>query len=90
MRVYLDTAPVIYLVEGVPNYVELVDKRVSGADVIQVASDLTRMECRVKLLREGNTALLHDYDDYFAASRSTALSLVPVPFHLPLSDINAM
>ena len=66
MRVYLDTAPVIYLVEEVPNYVELVDKRVSVADVIQVASDLTRMECRVKPLREGNTALLHDYDDYFA------------------------
>jgi len=66
VRVYLDTAPVIYLVEEVPNYVELVDKRVSVADVIQVASDLTRMECRVKPLREGNTALLHDYDDYFA------------------------
>jgi predicted nucleic acid-binding protein len=66
VRVYLDTAPVIYLVEEVPNYGELVDKRVSVADVIQVASDLTRMECRVKPLREGNTALLHDYDDYFA------------------------
>jgi predicted nucleic acid-binding protein len=24
------------------------------------------MECRVKPLREGNTALLQDYDDYFA------------------------
>ena len=66
MRVYLDTVPVIYLVEEVPNYAELVDRRVSVADVIQVASDLTRMECRVKPLREGNTALLHDYDDYFA------------------------
>ena len=66
MRVYLDTAPVIYLVEEVPNYAELVGRRVSVADVIQVASDLTRMECRVKPLREGNTALLQDYDDYFA------------------------
>jgi hypothetical protein len=66
VRVYLDTAPVIYLVEEVPNYAELVDRRVSIADVIQMASDLTRMECRVKPLREGNTALLHDYDDYFA------------------------
>ena len=66
MRVYLDTAPVIYLVEEVPNYAELVDRRVSVADVIQVTSDLTRMECRVKPLREGNTALLQDYDDYFA------------------------
>ena len=90
MRVYLDTAPVIYLVEEVPNYVELVDKRVSVADVIQVASDLTRMECRVKPLREGNTALLHDYDDYFAASRSTPHSLVSAAFPLCLSEISAM
>ena len=66
MHVYLDTVPVIYLVEEVPNYAELVDRRVSVADVIQVASDLTRMECWVKPLREGNTALLQDYDDYFA------------------------
>jgi predicted nucleic acid-binding protein len=66
VRVYLDTAPVIYLVEEAPNYAELVDRRVSVADVIQVASDLTRMECREKPLQEGNTALLHDYDDYFA------------------------
>ena len=66
MRVYLDTAPVIYLVKGVPNDAELVDRCVSVAEVIQVASDLTRMECRVKPLREGNTALLHDYDEYFA------------------------
>ena len=66
MRVYLDTVPVIYLVEEVPTYAELVDRRVSVADVIQGASDLMRMECRVKPLREGNTALLQDYDDYFA------------------------
>jgi uncharacterized protein len=66
VRVYLDTAPVIYLVEEVPNYAERVDMRVSVADVTQVASDLTRLECRVKPLREGNTALLYDYDDYFA------------------------
>jgi predicted nucleic acid-binding protein len=66
VRVYLDTAPIIYLVEEVPNYAELVDRRMSVAEVIQVASDLTRMECRVKPLREGNTTLLHDYDDYSA------------------------
>ncbi|HEY5870866.1 MAG TPA: PIN domain-containing protein [Candidatus Tectomicrobia bacterium] len=66
MRLYLDSAPVIYLVEEVPNYAELVDRRVSVADVVQVVSDLTRMECRVKPLREGNTALLQYYDDYFA------------------------
>ena len=66
MRVYLDAAPVIYLVDRVPQYVEIVERRVSADNVAQVISDLTRMECRVKPLREGNIELLQDYDDYFA------------------------
>jgi uncharacterized protein len=65
VRVYLDTAPVIYTVEQVPLYAPAVDARLSGPGVMLVASDLTRMECRVKPLREGNTNLLKDYDDYF-------------------------
>ena len=65
MRVYLDAAPVIYLVDRVPQYVEIVERRVSADNVAQVIIDLTRMECRVKPLSEGNTDLLKDYDDFF-------------------------
>lgn len=65
MRVYLDAAPVIYAVEQVPLYAAAVDARLSTAEIVQVVSDLTRMECRVKPLRDGNSDLLNDYDDYF-------------------------
>ena len=66
MRLYLDTAPVIYAVEQVEPFFPIVDARLSTAGVVRVASDLTRLECRVKPLREGKAELLKDYDDFFA------------------------
>jgi len=65
VRLYLDTAPVIYAIERVPLYAAAIDKRLSDAGIVLVASDLTRMECRVMPLRNGNADLLKDYDDYF-------------------------
>ncbi len=65
VRLYLDTAPIIYLVEQVPLYADAVDRRVSSDGVIQIVSDLTRLECRVKPVRDQNDSLLQDYDDYF-------------------------
>jgi len=76
LRLYLDTAPIIYTIERVPLYNVAVDKRLSGAGIVRVASDLTRMECRVKPLRDGDADLLRDYDDYFreAVTEIVALS----------------
>jgi len=76
MRIYLDTAPIIYTVEQVPLYAAAVDARLSIHGIVLVASDLTRMECRVKPLRDGNFALLKDFDDYFdgAVTEIVALS----------------
>jgi predicted nucleic acid-binding protein len=68
MRVYLDAAPVIYAVEQVAPYAAAVDARLSAAGVVPVASDLTRLECRVNPLKLGNKALLQDFDDYFAGA----------------------
>jgi uncharacterized protein len=65
VRIYLDAAPVIYTVENVPQYAAAVDARLSTPGVVLVVSDLTRLECRVKPLRDGNLALLRDFDDYF-------------------------
>ena len=66
MRLYLDAAPVIYAVEQVAPFFPVVDARLSTSGTVRVASDLTRMECRVKPVREGNANLLKDYDDFFA------------------------
>ncbi len=66
MRLYLDAAPVIYTVEQVEGFATAVDERIGSSEVTLVASDLTRMECRVKPLREGNAELLKDFDNYEA------------------------
>jgi predicted nucleic acid-binding protein len=75
VRVYLDAAPVIYTVEQVPLYAAAVDARLSAHSVKRVASDLTRMECRVKPLREGNADLLKDFDDYFEGAVAEIVAL---------------
>lgn len=65
MRCYLDAAPVIYTVEQVQPFATSVFARLSAPNVALVASDLTRLECRVKPLRDGDRSLLRDYDDFF-------------------------
>ena len=75
MRLYLDTAPVIYTIEQVPLYAAAVNERLLVPGVVPVVSDLTRMECRVKPLRDGNTDLLKDYVDYFEKAVAEVVAL---------------
>jgi len=72
--IYLDTAPLIYLVEHVPRFGDLVAQRLPSTDVI-VVSDLSRLECRVKPMREGDTDLLDDFDRFFSESVSEVVAL---------------
>ena len=74
LLIYLDTAPLIYLVEHVPHYAEIVAKRLSSTDTV-VISDLTRLECRVKPLREGDNSVLDDFDRFFNESVGAILML---------------
>lgn len=71
MRIYLDTAPIIYFVEGVEPFASAVEARLFPTTKddapLLVVSDLSRLECRVKPLREGDAELLRDYDEFFAA-----------------------
>ena len=75
MRLYVDAAPVIYAVEGVVGYAAEVEKRLSTAAVDVITSDLTRMECRVKPLRDGDLDLLAEFDTYFADSIAEIVGL---------------
>jgi hypothetical protein len=52
MRLYLDTAPVIYVVEQVLPFFPVVHTRLSASGIVLGASVLTRMECRVRPVRE--------------------------------------
>jgi predicted nucleic acid-binding protein len=65
VRIYLDSAPIIYAVEQVMPYASIVETRLSAPDIVCVTSDLARMECRVKPLQIKNIELLKDYDYYF-------------------------
>lgn len=66
MRVYLDAAPLIYLVEDVAPFAALLETRLAAPDTIQVCSELCRLECRLKPLCDGEVALLTAFDSYFA------------------------
>ena len=65
MRIYLDSAPLIYLVENIAPYASALATRLTVPDTIQVCSELSRLECRVKPIRDGETALLAAFDSYF-------------------------
>jgi predicted nucleic acid-binding protein len=67
MRVYLDSATVIYLVESVGPWESAVRTFLEQPGAIPQASVLTRMECRVQPLREDRADLLADYDAFFAS-----------------------
>ena len=75
MRLYLDAAPVIYSVERIAPFAPVVDARLAAAGLIRIASELTRLECRVKPLRNGDTALLSEFDDFFANDISEIVPL---------------
>ena len=66
MRLYLDAAPVIYLIEENEDYVGIVDQILKKSDVELIASDLTRLECRIKPIKENHQELLKDYDEFFS------------------------
>ncbi len=75
MRIYLDSAPVIYVVERHAPYDEYLEARLSILGDVLVASELTRLECRILPVREDNHRVLQDFDDYFA---TRVLEMVPL------------
>jgi predicted nucleic acid-binding protein len=66
LRIYLDAPPVIYLVERTPGFFPLVEARLASPGIVLVASDLTRMECRVVPVRNNDLVLVAGFDQYFS------------------------
>lgn len=70
--VYLDACAAIYFVERHPAYFGSLMRRLfvpSGEPAVRlVLSELLRMECRLKPLREGDHALLARYDAFFGTA----------------------
>lgn len=75
MRYYLDTAPIVYTVETSPLFAQRVDTVLARLGVIPITSEMARLECRVKPMRDGNLTLLQDFDYYF---NNTIAEIVPL------------
>ena len=56
-------------------YATIVRARLTGTGIELVTSDLTRMECRVKPIRNNDSNLLTDFDEFFDATMSEILPL---------------
>ena len=82
---YLDSCVVIYLVEGLAPVSLAVNEAIrhQAADQGQIAiSDLTRLECRVGPLRNGDLKTLALYDSFFESSDLVHLPIDPRVFDL--------
>jgi uncharacterized protein len=75
--VYLDACCFIYLVEGEASWRSAIEARLRGLDATAriLTSQLSRLECRTKPMRDGAAALLGRYDALFAANRIDVLDL---------------
>lgn len=71
-RTYLDACTIIYLIEGAQPFQAQARDRLAqlraGTDAVILTSRLSRLECRVVPLRDGNTSLLAEYDAFFTPS----------------------
>ena len=75
--VYLDACCFIYLVEGQPEWRTVVEQRIRGLEPISklITSQLARLECRTKPMRDANRSLLERYDMLFGADRVVVLDV---------------
>lgn len=76
MNIYLDTMILIYVVEDVETYSEKFTSKYYAKEYIFVTSELTRLECRVKPIKQNSQELLQDYDLYFEESLQ---EIIPIP-----------
>jgi len=78
MRLYLDANAIIYSIEGIPDFRRAALAWLECTEVADgavITSRLSRLECRVKPVRQSNTELLAQFEGFFARRR---LDLVDV------------
>jgi uncharacterized protein len=81
VRLYLDANVIIYAIEGIAPYHAAVVARIAQAQAspggMVLTSRLSRLECRVKPLRNADASLLAGYDEFFAHPRLTIADIHP-------------
>jgi len=80
-RVYLDACTLIYLVEVDAPFHTVATRAVArfrgDREARLVTSRLSRIECRTRPLREGQTSLLAKYEAFFARRRLIVAEVTP-------------
>lgn len=70
MRLYLEASAIIYSIEGLPHVreatVRFIDRTETVDEGVVVTSYLSRLECRVRPLRDRNESLLARFDAFFS------------------------
>jgi len=73
MRLYFDACAIIYGIEGAPPVREaalrFVEQAEATSDGLVITSQLSRLECRVKPLRDGAMDVLARFDAFFSRHR---------------------
>jgi predicted nucleic acid-binding protein len=87
-RIYLDSSPVIYLVQQVAPYWAALQTRLAVSGVVCVSSELTRMECLVRPIRNGDTSLIQDFDPFFGVQVTELVAFTAAVFRRA-ADIRA-
>ncbi|HEX4056615.1 MAG TPA: type II toxin-antitoxin system VapC family toxin [Tepidisphaeraceae bacterium] len=81
MRFYLDASTIVYSVESRSPFREAVLSRLGQVEGtpggILLTSRLSRLECRVKPLRENNAALLATYEGFFTRALVNVIEIGP-------------
>ncbi len=80
--VYLDSCVVIYYVQGALPIRHALGEDFAAAPRGLRVSDLTRLECRVRPIRNGNADLLARYDEFFSLPEVTHLPITSEVFDL--------
>lgn len=77
VRIYLDTCVIVYLVEGDAELREAIRQRILADSSIErlCVSELGRMECRVRPMRDRDGVRLRALDDFFALESVEVLEL---------------
>ena len=91
-KIYLDTAPVIYYVQGVTPFFPVVDalfKEIDSVNLLAVSSPVTLAECLVLPIRLGNIALQQDFLDLLTNTQGITFANIDVAVGRLAADMEA-
>ncbi len=86
MRLYLDSAPIIYFIERMMPFAAAVDARLAASGILLVSSELARLECLVVPLRAQDAARVGDFDMFFGVRVADLVSFTGAIFRRARRD----